>query len=87
MGKSAAALLLRERIAEQFESVVTGAGEKGTWVRLLDLPVEGMLKKGTKGLDVGDQIRVELLSVDVEQGFIDFKRVASIKDEKAESVA
>jgi exoribonuclease-2 len=81
VGKSAAALLLKERIAEQFESVVTGAGEKGTWVRLLDLPVEGMLKKGTKGLDVGDQIRVELLSVDVEQGFIDFKRVASIKDE------
>jgi len=24
---------------------------------------------------VGDQIQVELISVDVEQGFIDFKRV------------
>ena len=78
VGKSAAALLLKERIGEQFQSVVTGAAEKGTWVRLLDLPVEGMLKKGSKGVDVGDQIRVELISVDVEQGFIDFKRVGSI---------
>ena len=78
--KSAAALLLQDRIGEQFESLVTGAAEKGTWVRLLELPVEGMLKKGSRGLDVGDQIRVELISVDVERGFIDFKRVGSARD-------
>ena len=54
--------------------MVTGASEKGTWVRLLDIPVEGMLKSGSKGLDVGDQLFVELVSVDVEQGFIDFMR-------------
>jgi hypothetical protein len=33
-----------------------------------------MLKSGSKGLDVGDRIMVELVSVDVEQGFIDFMR-------------
>ncbi len=85
VSKSAAALLLEERIGEQFESVVTGAAEKGTWVRLLNLPVEGMLKKGTKGVDVGDQIFVELISVDVGQGFIDFKRVGSIKEKGGKS--
>jgi len=75
VGKSAAALLLQSRIGERFPAMVTGAAEKGTWVRLLDIPVEGMLKIGSKGVDVGDEIEVELVSVDVEQGFIDFKRV------------
>jgi VacB/RNase II family 3'-5' exoribonuclease len=74
VGKSAAALLLQSRIGERFDAMVTGASEKGTWARLLDIPVEGMLKSGSKGLDVGDQIIVELVSVDVEQGFIDFMR-------------
>jgi len=75
VSKSAAALLLESRIGERFEAMVTGASEKGTWVRLLEIPVEGMLKSGRKGIDVGDQITVELMSVDVMLGFIDFKRV------------
>ena len=75
VGKSAAALLLEPRIGERFSAMVTGSAEKGTWVRLLDIPVEGMLKSGRKGIDVGDQITVELVSVDVTLGFIDFKRV------------
>ena len=75
VGKSAAALLLEPRIGERFSAMVTGSAEKGTWVRLLDIPVEGMLKSGRKGIDVGDQITVELVSVDVALGFIDFKRV------------
>ncbi|RQW80625.1 MAG: RNB domain-containing ribonuclease [Methanothrix sp.] len=75
VGKSAAALLLKSRIGEKFEAIVTGAAEKGTWVRIIEHPVEGMLKFGFEGVDVGDQIRVELLSVDVEKGFIDFGRV------------
>jgi exoribonuclease-2 len=74
VGKSAAALLLESRIGEKFDAMVTGASEKGTWVRLLDIPVEGMLKSGSRGLDVGDQVMVELVSVDVEQGFIDFMK-------------
>lgn len=79
VGKSAAALLLESRIKEQFDAMVTGASEKGTWVRLLSIPVEGMLKSGYQGVDVGDQIRVQLLSVDVEKGFIDFGRVGPSK--------
>jgi len=75
VGKSAAALLLQSRIGEQFDSIVTGASEKGTWVRLLNIPVEGKLISGFDGVDVGDRIRVKLTSVDVQQGFIDFKNV------------
>jgi VacB/RNase II family 3'-5' exoribonuclease len=74
VAKSAAALLLESRIGEQFDSIVTGASEKGTWVRLLSLPVEGKLVQGFHGLDVGDRIRVQLIETNVEQGFIDFKK-------------
>ncbi len=75
VGKSAAALLLESRIGEQFDAMVTGASMKGTWVRLLNIPIEGMLKKGFQGIDVGDLIRVQLVSVDVERGFIDFEKI------------
>lgn len=74
VGKSAAALLLESRIGEAFDGIVTGASDKGTWVRLLTLPVEGRLVRGFEGLDVGNRLRVQLLSVDVERGFIDFKK-------------
>ena len=76
MRKSAAALLLEPRIGERFDAIVTGASDKGTWVRLLEPPVEGKLGTGN-GLDVGDTVRVELVSTNVERGFIDFARVAS----------
>lgn len=75
VGKSAAALLLGSRIGEQFDAIVTGAAAKGTWARLLTLPVEGRVIRGFEGLDVGQRTRVQLLSVDVDRGFIDFKRV------------
>jgi exoribonuclease-2 len=77
VGKSAAALLLQSRIGEQFDAFVTGASDKGTWVRLLSMPVEGKLVQGFEGLDVGNRLRIQLISVDVQQGFIDFKKVAS----------
>ncbi|MCL5103865.1 MAG: RNB domain-containing ribonuclease [Armatimonadetes bacterium] len=70
--KSAAALLLESRIGEYFDAIVSGASEKGTWVRLLSTPIEGKLVNGCKGVDVGDRIRVKLLEVDVERGYIDF---------------
>lgn len=77
VGKSAAAILLEARIGEQFDAIVTGAADKGTWVRLLTVPVEGRVVRGFEGIDVGDRVRVQLVSVDVERGFIDFKRVGS----------
>ena len=75
--KSAAALLLESRIRERFDAIVTGVSDKGTWVRLLEPPVEGKMVTGANGLDVGDSVRVELVSTDVERGYIDFVRVRS----------
>jgi VacB/RNase II family 3'-5' exoribonuclease len=74
VGKSAAALLLASRIGEKFDALVTGIGDKGTWVRLVRPPVDGKLVRGFEGLDVGDRVRVELIHTDVEHGFIDFIR-------------
>jgi exoribonuclease-2 len=73
--KSAAAILLESRIGDQFNAIVTGAADKGTWVRILNPPLEGRLESGYKGLDVGSSLRVELVSTNVERGYIDFKRV------------
>jgi VacB/RNase II family 3'-5' exoribonuclease len=75
VGKSAAALLLQSRMGEQFDAIVTGAASKGTWVRLLKLPVEGKLVEGFNGVDVGDHLRVQLVETNVEQGYIDFKKI------------
>ncbi len=72
--KSAAAMLLASRIGERFDAIVTGASEKGTWVRILRPPVEGKVVHGFERLDVGDRVRVELVHTDVERGFIDFVR-------------
>ena len=77
VGKSAAALLLKSRIGEKFDLIVTGASQKGTWVRLLTVPVEGMLVSGFENVDVGDRISVQLSSVDVEKGFIDFQKIGT----------
>ncbi|MBF0528497.1 MAG: RNB domain-containing ribonuclease [Deltaproteobacteria bacterium] len=73
--KSAAAILLESRLGEQFEAIVTGAADKGTWVRLLQPPIEGRLTSGFEGLEVGRKLRVQLVHTDVERGYIDFKRV------------
>jgi ribonuclease R len=75
VAKSAAALMLETRIGTEYEAVVTGASPKGTWVRLIKPPVEGMLEQGYQGLDVGHLLKVKLISVDVERGFIDFERI------------
>ncbi|HEX8810854.1 MAG TPA: RNB domain-containing ribonuclease, partial [Terracidiphilus sp.] len=70
--KSVAAMLLGSRIGARFEGIVTGASEKGTWVRIENPPAEGRVVKGFQGLDVGDHVHVQLLHVDVARGFIDF---------------
>jgi exoribonuclease-2 len=70
--KSAAALLLSDRIGEAFDALVTGATDRGTWVRIFDPPAEGMLVSGRDSFDVGDRLTVKLTGVNVERGFIDF---------------
>ena len=77
MQKSAAALLLEPRIGQQFDAIVTGASEKGTWARIIQPATEGKVVRGYQGLDVGDRLRVELVDTNVERGFVDFARVAS----------
>jgi VacB/RNase II family 3'-5' exoribonuclease len=74
MSKSATALLVGERVGEVFDGIVTGVKEKGTFVKLNAPPVEGKVVEGASGLDVGDRVRVRLLSVDARRGFIDFAR-------------
>ncbi len=74
LNKAAVALLLEDRVGERFEALVTGAAAKGTWVRILDPPVEGKLVEGNKDVDVGDRLEVELISTDVNRGYIDFRR-------------
>ena len=73
--KSAAALLLENRIGEQFDGVITGASEKGIWVRVFHPPVEGKVVHGFGELEVGQKVRVKLTATDVEHGFIDFVRI------------
>ena len=80
--KSAAAILLETRIGEQFDAIVTGASEKGTWVRLLHPPIEGRLESGVEGMDVGHRLRVQLIRTNVERGYIDFKRVEFISEKR-----
>lgn len=77
MRKVIAANLLRPRIGEVFDGIITGASPKGTYVRLKTLPAEGRIVRCEHGCDVGDRVRVKLCSVDVEKGFIDFERLVT----------
>ena len=74
MRKVAAAVLLRDKIGQKFEAIVTGATEKGTFARLISPPVDGRVMRGERGLRVGDKTRGRLVSTDPERGFIDFAR-------------
>lgn len=75
MRKVAAAVMLGERVGETFDAVVTGVKDKGTFARLLRPPADGMVVRRSRGLRVGERIRVKLISTDPERGFIDFARV------------
>jgi exoribonuclease-2 len=70
-------LLLTGRTGEEFDGIVTGASDKGTWVRIFRPAAEGKVLHGFEDLDVGDRVRVKLLGPDVERGFIDFARLRS----------
>ncbi len=72
--KQAAALYLGTRIGHEFDSIVTGVTDKGTFARLIDPPAEGRIVEGQDGLDVGDRVRVRLLATEPRKGFIDFAR-------------
>ena len=71
--KTAAALLLSDRIGESFDGIVTGATSHGTFVRIIHPPAEGMVLRNHEGFDVGDKVRVKLVGADPYKGFIDFE--------------
>jgi exoribonuclease-2 len=74
MRKVAAAVLLGAHIGETFDAIVTGVKDKGTFARIVRPPADGRVMRGWKGLDVGDRVRVRLISTNPERGFIDFAR-------------
>jgi exoribonuclease-2 len=75
MSKRIAAVAMTGRIGEAFDAIVTGVTPHGTFVRVLQPHVEGLLARGQQGVDVGDKLRVKLLSTDVQRGYIDFARM------------
>jgi exoribonuclease-2 len=74
MAKRLAAVALQHRIGDVFDAIVTGVTPHGTFVRVLQPHVEGLLAQGQRGLDVGDKLRAKLIRTDLEKGYIDFAR-------------
>jgi exoribonuclease II len=74
MSKRLAAVAMQNRIGATFDAIVTGVTSHGTFVRVLQPHVEGLLAQGAQGHDVGDKLRVKLIRTDVQHGFIDFAR-------------
>ena len=74
MSKRLAAVAMQRRVGEVFDAIVTGVTDHGTFVRVLQPHIEGLLAEGTHGLDVGDKLRAKLIRTDVRKGYIDFAR-------------
>ncbi len=74
MSKRLAAIAMQSRIGEVFDAIVTGVTDSGTFVRVLQPHIEGLLAQGEQGLDVGDKLRAKLIRTDVQRGYIDFAR-------------
>ncbi len=72
INKSAAAILLSNQIGATFKGIVTGVGEKGTWIRIFEPAVEGKIIQGFEKLHIGDKVSVQLKYVNIPKGFIDF---------------
>jgi len=72
MRKIAGATMLADRVGDAFAAVVTASSPKGIYARIISPPVEGRIVRGGQGLDVGDTVRLVLVSVDPERGYIDF---------------
>ena len=73
MSKRLAAVAMGRRIGETFDAIVTGVNAHGTFVRVLQPHIEGLLTQG-QGVDVGDKLRVKLTRTDVQRGYIDFAK-------------
>ncbi|HEX3821050.1 MAG TPA: RNB domain-containing ribonuclease [Candidatus Sulfotelmatobacter sp.] len=74
MSKRLAAVAMQHRIGDVFDAIITGVTDRGTFVRVLQPHIEGLLAQGQQGLDVADNLRVKLIRTDVQKGYIDFAR-------------
>jgi VacB/RNase II family 3'-5' exoribonuclease len=74
MAKRLAAVAVQKRVGEVFDAIITGVTDHGTFVRVSQPHIEGMLAQGANGLDVGDKLRAKLIRTDVQKGYIDFAR-------------
>ncbi len=77
MQKRVAAVAMASRVGEVFPGVVTGATDKGVYVRVIRPPFEGRVIHNEEGLDVGDKVNVKLIHTDPARAFIDFAKVGS----------
>jgi exoribonuclease-2 len=74
MSKRLAAVAMSHRVGETFDAIVTGVSPKGTFVRVMQPHIEGLLAQGAQGLHIGDKIRAKLTRTDAQRGFIDFAK-------------
>ena len=72
MSKRMAAMAMRRRVGETFAAVVASVNSHGTFVRVFEKNIEGMLVHGAQGAKVGDRLQVKLVRADVERGYLDF---------------
>lgn len=73
MVKAEAATLLEGKVGQEFDAILTGMTEHGTYARLLEPPVEGRLVRMLRGARVGQKLRVRLVNLDPRRGFVDFE--------------
>jgi len=78
MQKRIAAVAMANKVGQTFLAMATGVSEKGTFVRVLDPPMEGRLMQGIDGVDVGDKLEVRLTRTDPARGFIDFAKIREL---------
>jgi VacB/RNase II family 3'-5' exoribonuclease len=74
MAKHLAAVAMQNRVGEVFDALVSGVTDHGTFIRIAQPHVEGLLAQGQLGLNVGDKLRAKLIRTDVQKGFLDFAR-------------
>jgi VacB/RNase II family 3'-5' exoribonuclease len=74
MAKHLAAVAMQNRVGEVFDAMVSGVTDHGTFIRIAQPHVEGLLCQGQQGLAVGDKLRAKLIRTDVQKGYLDFAR-------------
>ena len=72
MRKIVAATVMKRHVGENFDAIVTGITDHGTFARILRPPVDGRIVQGEHGLRLGQKVDVRLLSANPSNGFIDF---------------